>query len=173
QRSAYLQLCERMGVTDSPDNLSDDDLAALVQSFEVQSEHLSAVRYVGVLTIRFNPAALRRRQLALDAAAAPVPGGESAPSIPYAVPVAAAQHLTVAVRANTLAAWTQTKKRLAAIPLVAKLDTLDVARGIIHVDLTYRGTVEELRQAALTQGLMLRQDMSGAMEIYDGASVLR
>lgn len=60
QRSALEQLLDRLGAELSvTDQLSDDDIATLVQNFEVQSERRSAVRYIGVFTVQFRPNAVR------------------------------------------------------------------------------------------------------------------
>jgi hypothetical protein len=61
QRSAFSQLLGRLGVSPSiAAKLSDEDIATLVQNFEVQSEHSSSVRYIGTFTIQFHPNAVRR-----------------------------------------------------------------------------------------------------------------
>ncbi len=61
QRTAFAQLLERLSAdTSIAAKLKDDDLAALVQNFEVQSEHRSSVRYIGVLTVQFRPNAVRK-----------------------------------------------------------------------------------------------------------------
>jgi hypothetical protein len=60
QRSAFEQLLGRLGAdTSLAAKLGDDDVAALVQSFEVQDEHTSNVRYIGTFTVQFRPAATR------------------------------------------------------------------------------------------------------------------
>jgi hypothetical protein len=60
QRLAFGQLLERLGVDASVGaKLSDDDIATLVQNFEVQNERASSVRYLGVFTVNFKPNAVR------------------------------------------------------------------------------------------------------------------
>lgn len=57
QRAALAELVEHVGANQSANKISDDDLATLVQSFEVQDEHASSVRYIGTYTVQFRPAA--------------------------------------------------------------------------------------------------------------------
>ncbi len=60
QRSAYEQLLQRLGADSSAAaKLSDDDIDAMVQHFEVQNERTSAVRYIGTFTVQFRPNAVR------------------------------------------------------------------------------------------------------------------
>ena len=60
QRTAFLQLLDRIGARDSfGKSFSDDDIAALVQSFDVQDEHTSSVRYIGTFTVQFKPNDMR------------------------------------------------------------------------------------------------------------------
>ena len=162
ERTAYSQFCVRMGVPDHSAKLSDDALASLVQSFEVQNERLSAVRYIGVFTIRFKPSAMQKK-LGIPVAT------EGAGVLPQGP----AAHLTVAVQTDSLAAWSQIKLRLGKVPQVAKIDTLDLGRGVSHIDLSFSGSLDDLRQAVTTQGLVLRQNEYGVWELYDGSIVPR
>ena len=60
QRLAFGQLLERIGVDAAVGaKLSDDDIATLVQNFEVQNERTSSVRYLGIFTVQFKPNAVR------------------------------------------------------------------------------------------------------------------
>ncbi|MDX2028682.1 MAG: DUF2066 domain-containing protein [Alphaproteobacteria bacterium] len=60
QRSAFGQLLERLGVDGTSfATLSDDDIAEMVQSFEVQNEKSSSVRYLGTFRVQFKPNAVR------------------------------------------------------------------------------------------------------------------
>jgi|GEM_PF-3355959 hypothetical protein len=163
EKAAYAQLCERLNAVDNSAKLSEDDIAELVQSFEVQSERLSAVRYIGVFTIRFNPSMVQKN---IVISAVPVKKAETPPPAPVT-------HMTVAVQADSLAAWLQIKKRLGAVPQVAKIDTLDLGRGLIHIDLSYSGSLDDLKQAATNQGLVIRQNGSGIVELYDGSMISR
>src|SRR6202012_495963 len=60
QRSAFEQLLGRLGSdTSLASKLTDNDIATLVQNFEVQNERTSSVRYIGIFTVQFRPAATR------------------------------------------------------------------------------------------------------------------
>ena len=60
QRTAFTQLLDRLGVETSVGaKLSDNDLATLVQNFEVHNERTSAVRYIGNFAVQFRPTAVR------------------------------------------------------------------------------------------------------------------
>jgi hypothetical protein len=61
QRNALEQLLGRLGAEASLAAKADDNtVAALVQSFEVQNERTSPVRYIGTFTVRFRPVATRQ-----------------------------------------------------------------------------------------------------------------
>jgi hypothetical protein len=163
QRAAYKQLCARFNAADDSGRLSDDDIAALVQSFEVQRERVSAVRYIGVYTIRFNPAAVQRT----------ISTSYMLPPEIEAPPQAAVSHISVAVHADSLMVWTQLKRRLSSVPQVSKIDTVNLSRGFVHIDLSYVGLLEDLKRTATEQGLILRQNEKGTFELYDGSMVSR
>ena len=60
QRQGLNDLLARLGVgADVAKSLSSDDIATLVQSFEVQNERSSGVRYIGTFSIQFKPNAVR------------------------------------------------------------------------------------------------------------------
>ena len=169
EHTAYEQLCARLSVPDSAAKVSDDSVASLVQSFDVQSEKLSAVRYIGVFTIHFKPAAITKKLGHLI-------GGlpDSAYGVPYDevahnAALAAASHLTVAVQTPSLSAWTQTKRRLTAISQVVSVDTLDLGRSVSHIDLRYTGSLEELQGTLTAQGLILHQAIDGEWALADTA----
>ncbi len=61
QHLGFEQLLDRLGAEKTlAAKISDDDLATLVQNFEVQNERTSSVRYIGTFTVQFRPAATRR-----------------------------------------------------------------------------------------------------------------
>ncbi len=174
ERSAYTQICAKLNAPDSATKIDDDSLSALVQSFEVQSEHLSAVRYIGVFTIRFKPAALQKKLGKYLLAANDAAGNNPlSPDAPKAQPTGPLSHLSVAVQTDTLASWTQIKRRLNAAPQVARIDMIDLGHGLSHIDLSYSGSINDLQQALTSQGLILRQNGINIWEIYDGSMVPR
>jgi hypothetical protein len=157
ERAAFVQLCGRLGVApERASKFSDDDIAILVQSFDLQSERLSSVRYIGVFTIHFKQAAVQKKL------------GKFLPAT-----AAAAAHLTVTVQTPTLASWTQIKRRLSAVPQTAKIDVLDLGRGITHINLAYTGSIDALQQAVTAQGLVLRQVSPSDWLLTDGSMVPR
>lgn len=63
QQKAFHMLIDRLAAKQDQGKvpkLSDDQLTDLVQDFEVTSERTSAVRYIGTLTYRFRPDAVRK-----------------------------------------------------------------------------------------------------------------
>lgn len=154
ERTAYSQLCARLGMEDDSAKLNDDAIAALVQSFEVQSERLSAVRYIGVFTIRFKASAVQKKTGNASIGYKPALAG------PFS-------HITIAVRANSLAEWNQIKRRLGAARTVAQIDTLSMGRGISHIDVSFAGSMEELEQELSMQNLALQQDGTGTWELIE------
>ncbi len=58
QKQAFMQLMERLGAS-NPVNLGSDDIAAFVQSLEVQKEHAAGMRYMGTFTVQFKPDLVR------------------------------------------------------------------------------------------------------------------
>jgi hypothetical protein len=61
QRTALATLLDRFSVDPSmAAKLKAEDLATLVQNFEVQSERASSVRYIGTFTVQFRPNAVRK-----------------------------------------------------------------------------------------------------------------
>ncbi len=166
QRKAYEQLCARLEADGDAKKLSDDDIASLVQSFEVQNERLSAVRYIGIYTIHFNPSAVQR---AISVSYEP-PAAVEEPTPP---PVSSSAHVFITVQADSLPIWTQIKRRLGAVPQVVKIDTLTLKRGLINIDLSFNGSMDDLKTAVADQGLVLRQNANGVFELYDGSMVAR
>src|SRR5262249_33724531 len=61
QRKAFSMLMEQLVGTEKAATIqvpSDSQLSAMVQDFEVESERLSSVRYIGVMTYRFDAASI-------------------------------------------------------------------------------------------------------------------
>jgi hypothetical protein len=173
EHMAFAQLCTRMNAPDSAAKINDDVLAGLVQSFEVQSEHLSAVRYIGVFTIRFKPLSTQRKlgkyaaSVSENGASAVI--GDDARTMPSG-PIS---HVAVAVQTESLAAWAQIKRRLNNVSQVVRVDTIDLGRGISHMDLLYGGNIDDLQSAVTAQGFVLRQNGIGEWELYDNSMVPR
>ncbi len=159
ERAAYSELCARLNMADNGAKMSDDALASLVQSFEVQSERVSSVRYIGVYTIHFKPSAIQKRQgVSVQAGAVKALQG----------PVT---HLTVAVQTNSLAAFAQTKQRLEKVHQVARVDTLSLGTAASQIDVSYSGSFDDLMEGLAAQGLVLVKDAGGGWSLTDTAFV--
>lgn len=59
QAKAWAELYRRLVPGGTPPRLSDNEIAKLVQGFEIDDEKVSASRYVGAITVRFRPNAVR------------------------------------------------------------------------------------------------------------------
>jgi hypothetical protein len=73
----------------------------------------------------------------------------------------------------SLAVWGQIKRRLTMVPQIARVDTIDLGRGVSHIDLVYNGTIDDLENAVTTQGFILRQGLSGDWDLADNSMVPR
>jgi len=173
ERSAFAQLCMRLNAPESATKMDDDAVAATVHSFEVQSEHVSAVRYIGVFTIRFKPSALQKKLGKYIAAASDAGGNPTPYQDTKSLSQSPLSHLSVAVQTESLADWTQIKRRLTALPSVVKVEVIDLGRGVSHIDISYAGAISDLQQTLTAQGLILRQNASANWELYDGSMVPR
>ena len=60
QRQAFQQLLERLTAPADRAKLPKADGPDYVRSFSIDDEHMSSVRYIATLTVRFNPAAVRK-----------------------------------------------------------------------------------------------------------------
>ena len=177
ERAGFAQLCTRLGVpTERVAKFSDDDIAALVQSFDLQSERLSSVRYIGVFTLRFKQAAVQKKIGKYQTAANPTnsTANNLAPSVEVKpLPSGSLSYVTVMVQTPSLAAWTQIKHRLNDVPQIAKVDVVSLGRGTSHINLSYGGAISDLQQAVTVQGLVLRQMPLGDWTLTEGSMVAR
>lgn len=60
ERKGFEQLAEQLEATIQIDKISDNDLAAIVQNYDVEQEKHSSTRVIGRYTVQFRPAATRR-----------------------------------------------------------------------------------------------------------------
>ena len=175
ERAGFTQLCTRLGIAaERVAKFSDDDIASLVQSFDLQSERLSSVRYIGVFTIHFKQAAVQRRigKYITSANGTAAENSTSASETKF-LPSGSLSSVTVTVRTPDLAAWTQMKRRLGDVPQIAKVDVLSLGKGASRIALSYGGAIGDLQQAARMQGLVLRQMPMGDWTLTDGSMVAR
>jgi hypothetical protein len=153
QRKAFTMLMERLLGTEQAASIatpSDAQLSSMVQDFEVESERLSAVRYIGVMTFRFDAAAV-------DAAMGR-PSEAAGGVVTDAVPSGPVRTLSVVVPIASLRDWVEVRRRLSAITLVQRAEVRSLARTEGELNLSYYGDESRLRQALAQRQLSLLQD---------------
>ncbi|MDD3182612.1 MAG: DUF2066 domain-containing protein [Alphaproteobacteria bacterium] len=75
--------------------------------------------------------------------------------------------LPVDVAVPTLASWTQIRNKLKLVPVVAGAHVVTMTRGLVHVEVEYRGDVHALQTALSERGLSLAQNQDGGWELSD------
>ena len=153
QRKAFTMLMERLVGTEQAASIptpDDAQLSTMVQDFEVESERLSAVRYIGVMTFRFDATAV-------DAAMGR-PSGTDGGVVTDAVPSGPVRTLSVVVPITSLRDWIEVRRRLSAITLVQRAEVRSLARTEGELNLRYYGDETRLRQALAQRQLSLLQD---------------
>jgi hypothetical protein len=152
QRKAFDMLMEQLLGTDRAATMqkpSDAQLSAMVQDFQVESERLSTVRYIGVLTFRFD-------EESIDAVI-----GKPADSTEFtigAVPSGPVQTLGVSVPIGSLRDWVEVRRRLAGIPAVQRAEVRALARTEGELNLVYYGDETQLVQVLAQSRLSLTQN---------------
>ena len=153
QRKAFSMLMQQLVGADKAPTIqtpSDSQLSSMVQDFEVESERLSSVRYIGVLTYRFDAASVdaiigKPAEGTPDATAGTTPSG----------PVST---LSVSVPITSLRDWVEVQRRLSGIPAVQRAEVRALARTEGQLDLVYYGDAGQLQQALAQRQLSLLQD---------------
>jgi len=154
RRVALQRLLERLAPPEDRarlPRLSDVQVLDLVQSFEVESERTSAVRYLAILTVRFQPEGIRTllRQA----------GGTGA-----------AGRLTAAVPIGGAEEWVAVRRRLAEVVAVRETRILSLAPRRAQVELLYQGSEAQLAAALAQRGLTLARDGEGwRLSLGEGA----
>ncbi|MDE1900373.1 MAG: hypothetical protein KGI37_01870 [Alphaproteobacteria bacterium] len=166
EHAGFAQLCARFNTPPAAAQISDDDVAALVQSFDLQSEKLAAGRFIGVFTLHFDPVATQKRLGKYVAASGNAPTGTDSGAGSAAI----AAHVQIAVSTPSLAAWAQTRRQLAALPQTVRIDTLDLGRGTSHIDLVYSGSFDDLKNAMTSHGLKMNQSSDGTWQLTDSGA---
>lgn len=77
------------------------------------------------------------------------------------VPSGAVATLPVNVPVPTLAAWAQIKQKLTQVPAVAHAQIVTMTRGLVHIELGFRGELAALPSAVAEHGLTLEQGAGG------------
>jgi hypothetical protein len=122
----------------------------MVQDFEVETERVSSVRYVGSLTYRFLSDPVDRlvgRAPAgtVDATTAPMPAG----------PV---RTITAKVPISGLQQWIDVRSKLVGVPLLHRADVRYLAPDEGKIDLVFSGEPTQLMQALAQRQLQLTQN---------------
>lgn len=117
----------------NPPRLSDNEIAKLVQGFEIDEEKVSASRYVGAITVRFRPNAVRDALGQSGGAAQYV----EPPSRPFVIlPVTQTDGRTILWQDRTpwRAAWEARQSAASLVPLVVPDGELSDAQAISGED---------------------------------------
>jgi hypothetical protein len=152
QRKAFSMLMEQLVGAEQASTIptpSDSQLSGMVQDFEVESERLSSVRYIGVMTYRFDAASI-------DAIIGKPTDGTDVTI--GATPTGPVRTLTVNVPIASLRDWVEIRRRLAGIPTVQRADVRALARTEGQLNLVYYGDEAQLQQALAQRQLSLLQD---------------
>jgi hypothetical protein len=153
QRKAFAKLMEQLVGAEKAATIqtpSDSQLSGMVQDFEVESERLSSVRYIGVMTYRFDAASI-------DAIIGKPADGTTGVTI-GAVPSGPVRTLTVSVPITSLRDWTEVRRRLTGIPAVQRAEVRALARTEGQLDLVYFGDEMQLQQALAQRQLSLLEE---------------
>jgi hypothetical protein len=155
QRAALKALVENMMGSEKAAQISlpsDDEIAGMVQDFEVESERLSAVRYVGTLTFRFlsDP---------VDQLVGRMPAGTVQTTAP--MPTGPVRTITVNVPISGLQQWMELRQRLVGVPQLHRADVHYLAQDQGKLDLVFSGDEQQLMQALAQRQLQLTQDGPG------------
>ncbi|WP_448187263.1 DUF2066 domain-containing protein [Azospirillum sp. sgz301742] len=128
QRSAWETLYQRLvpGGRAAP-RLSETDLARLVQGFEIDDEKVSASRYVGSLTVRFRPQAVREQ---LGGAGASYVEPPSQPLVVLPVTVVDGKPILWEDRTRWREAWEARERGSSLVPLVVPEGEMDDIQAI-------------------------------------------
>lgn len=153
QRKAFTMLMEQQLGPEKAATIktpSDDRLSSMIEDFEVESERISGVRYVGVLTFRFD-------QDSIDAATGKAPEA-TAEIVTDAMPSGPVRTITVNVPIASLRDWLEVQRRLSGIRTVQRTDVRGIARTEGELNLVFFGDELALQQALAQRQLTLSRD---------------
>jgi len=141
QRTALQQLLTRLGANAQlAGKLGDDDIATLVQNFEVQNERSSSVRYIGTFTVQFRPGATRNW---LNDAGASFTETRSAPVVVLPIYAGDGHPVLWEERTKWRAVW-EGARNAGTVPLVVPAGDLDDI-AIIGVKEAMQGDINAIR----------------------------
>jgi hypothetical protein len=157
QRKAFDQLIQQLVGPDKAGTVhqpSDGELSGMVQDLEVESEKVSSVRYIGVLTYRFaaDPINVLIGKPTEGAVVGGVPGTANPPA-----PTGPVRGITVDVPITSLADWQQVQRRLTGVPVLQRVIVRYLARDGGMLDLSFTGDEAALTQALAQRHLSLTQ----------------
>jgi len=149
QRAALKLLVENMMGSEKASQIAlpdDAGISEMVQDFEVESERLSAVRYVGTLTFRFlsDP---------VDQLVGRAPAGTVQTTAP--MPAGPVRTITVNVPITGLQQWMELRQRLVGVPLLHRADVRYLAPDQGKLDLVFSGDEQQLTQELAQRQLTL------------------
>ena len=146
QAKAWAELYRRLVPGGTPPRLSDNEIARMVQGFEIDEEKVSASRYLGTITVRFRPNAVRAALGHSGGAAQYV----EPPSRPFVIlPVTQTEGRTILWQDRTpwREAWEARQPAAALVPLVVPDGELTDAQAISGED-AIAGNAEALNRIA-------------------------
>jgi hypothetical protein len=154
QRKAFSKLMEQLVGAEQAATIpvpNDSQLSGMVQDFEVESERLSSVRYIGVMTYRFDAASI-------DAIIGKPADGTDVTIGAGTVPSGPVRTLSVTVPIANLRDWVEIRRRLSGIPTVQRAEVRALARTQGQLNLVYFGDEGQLQQALAQRQLSLLQE---------------
>ena len=140
QREAYRRIAARAGL---PPNATDAEIESLVEAITIEEERSTRTGYSARITVVFSGAAIAAR--GRGEAPAPPGGGVGGP---------AAAVIEAAATYSTFPEWLEMRRRLAAHPLVARIEILAISTDSARLRLSLRAdaaqAAEELAGAGVT-----------------------
>jgi hypothetical protein len=154
QRKAFSMLMEQLVGAEKAATIqvpSDSQLSGMVQDFEVESERLSSVRYIGVMTYRFDAASI-------DAITGKPADGTDVTIGAGTMPSGPTRTISVSVPIASLRDWVEIQRRLSGIPTVQRTEVRSLARTEGELNLVFFGDEAQLQQTLAQRQLSLLQD---------------
>lgn len=145
QRKAWETLYQRMTAsTRAAPRVSEIDLARMVQGFEIDDEKVSATRYVGTITVRFRPQAVRDQLGNVGAAYVEPP---AQPLVVLPVTVVAGRPVLWEDRTRWREAWEAKERGSSLVPLAVPEGEMEDFQAI-GIEDAMKGSAEPLAAIA-------------------------
>jgi hypothetical protein len=154
QRIAYERLATAMGLQR---DLSDAQIEGLVRSLIIESERITAGRYVARITVNFNPSRIRGGEALASPGGAPgiAPGALAAPA------GAAIATVEATARYASFPEWLELNRRLRAAPQVARVDVVTVSGQMARLRLALRAEPGAAASELAAGGIAFAQPPAG------------